>query len=380
MKRLVVCLDGTWNTPDSGSRATNVVRIMRAIRPADDRGTAQVVFYDKGVGTSGVIDRVRGGAFGRGLDDNVKDGYRFLANNYHPDDEIYLFGFSRGAFTARSLGGFIGLCGLLNKNTMGRLPDAFRFYRTSPGERSDSVRDAIRSLSRYPVDMTCIGVWDTVGALGIPLEAFQYWNRHKYAFHNTEIGDRVQHAFHAIAIDEKRGPFAPTLWQKPSNATRNYDHVEQVWFCGVHSNVGGGYEDRRLSDLALRWMCRRVEATTGLALDPGEIPGPVADHHLGEIVESRGGFYAVSHALPMRRLIDQNDADGSWWRPRNLRTSRPEPGFEFINEKIHVSATRRYGQMAPFNGREERYEPDNLAAAKGNVAAVDDEGNAVAWR
>ena len=151
---------------------------------------------------------------------------------------------------------------------------------------------------------------------------------------------------------------------------------KQVWFCGVHSNVDGGYEERGLSDLTLKWMCKRVEATTDLALDRAEVPDNVANHHLGNIVESRGTFYVVSYALPLRRLIDQNDVDGPWWRGRNLRTNRPDPGFAFINENIHVSVTKRYGQVAPFNGRDEKYEPDNLTAAMGNVIAVDDAGNA----
>ena len=141
MKRLVVCLDGTWNEPDNGEKPTNVVKLMRAVRPSTrgPRGTTvpQVVFYDPGVGTGGALDKITGGAFGEGLGENVRDGYRFLANNYEAADEIYLFGFSRGAFTARSLAGFIGRVGLASKARLDTLKVLWDYYRAcKPGQRS----------------------------------------------------------------------------------------------------------------------------------------------------------------------------------------------------------------------------------------------------
>lgn len=120
LRRLVVCFDGTWNTPDKGDVPTNVVGMVRAVRALDDGGVSQIVFYDKGVGTTNRIDSILGGAFGTGLLENVLDGYRFVANNYEPGDEIFIFGFSRGAYTARSLAGLIGLAGLLNPVDLGR--------------------------------------------------------------------------------------------------------------------------------------------------------------------------------------------------------------------------------------------------------------------
>ena len=135
-KRLVVCLDGTWNGPDQGRNPTNVVKIMEAIRPSDAAGTRQVTFYDAGVGADGGrIDRITDGFTGRGLDQNVRDGYRFLAHNWEPGDEIYLFGFSRGAFTARSLCGFLSACGLLERDAMQRLLEAWELYRVPKAQR-----------------------------------------------------------------------------------------------------------------------------------------------------------------------------------------------------------------------------------------------------
>jgi uncharacterized protein (DUF2235 family) len=244
-----VCLDGTWNRPDDKLNATNVVKIMRAIRHSDDDGIQQIAFYDKGVGTGGPIDKITGGAFGRGLDENVRDGYRFLANNYEPDDEIYIFGFSRGPYTARSLAGFIGACGLLNKHEMGRLMEAWEIYLTPKAKRDGVRMGALHAEADTGVRIRCIGVWDTVGALGVPVERLKFMNRGKFQFHDTNLGAGVDCALHAIGIDEKRGPFAPTLWQ--TDTPNPGQIIEQVWFAGVHSNIGGSCDDKGLSDLTL---------------------------------------------------------------------------------------------------------------------------------
>ncbi len=367
-KRLIVCLDGTWNTPDDKKNATNVVKIMRAIRSADDAGTKQVVFYDKGVGTGGPIDRVRGGAFGGGLGDNVKDGYRFLANNYEPDDEIYLFGFSRGAFTARCLAGFIGACGLLNKHSMGRLPAAWEHYRTrnrQPGGMQDIARHT-------EVPIRCVGVWDTVGALGVPVERLKWMNRGKFAFFDTTLGPRIDCALHALAIDEQRGPFAPTLWQTPA---RDDQVVEQVWFAGVHSNIGGSYDDPGLSDIALDWMIKRVDKHTPLSFDPAYIADKIHGDPLGTMYESRSAMYAVSRGLPYQRVIGGRDA---WVRRFMRRSNKPDPGQSFVNEALHRSVLDRFGRDAPFQAggetRTVRYEPQNVAAAKDAVPIVGYDG------
>jgi hypothetical protein len=375
-KRLVVCLDGTWNTPDKGDNPTNVVKMMRAVRAAAADGTPQIAFYDRGIGTDGHVDRIIGGAFGRGLAENVKDGYRFLANNYERGDEIYIFGFSRGAYTARSLAGFIGYCGLMPKTLMDRLPAVWLAWqdRDDPTDEQRAMLRELCSMSCTDVRITCLGVWDTVGTLGIPAESLQWVNRGRYEFLNTKLGKHVDHAFHALAIDEKRGPFGPALWQKPDhNGNRT---IEQVWFAGVHSNVGGSYLDDGLSDLALQWMIERVRATCRLEFDEEYIETYIHGDPLAILYESRSLPYTASRFLPYQRLIGQNQVRGSWLRRLFPRTNRPEAGHSFVNEMIHRSALDRFGKRAKIHGgREAEYKPANLAAAIAKLPVVEYDGS-----
>jgi uncharacterized protein (DUF2235 family) len=362
-KRLVICLDGTWNSPDQGRNPTNVVKIMEAIPPLDAVGTRQVTFYDAGVGADGGrVDRIVDGFTGRGLEQNVRDGYRFLAHNWEPGDEIYLFGFSRGAFTARSLCGFLSACGLLERDAMRRLLEAWELYRLPKEQRPPDKLAEIHHVSRRDVRINCIGVWDTVGALGVPGDPLQLFNR-EHQFHDTELCELVECAFHAVAIDEKRGPFGPTLWQKPKGERLKQSVVEQVWFPGVHSNVGGSYPDAGLSDLALLWMIKRVQAHTNLAFDERYIVTRVKPDPLAEIYESRSLLYTGSKLYPYHRLIGQSAVDGSVFRRLVARTNRPSDGCTFVNEMIHWSAIERFGKVARENGSEQRYEPENLARA-----------------
>ena len=210
MRRLIVCFDGTWNTPDKGDNPTNVVKMVRAIR-SEAGSVPQITFYDKGVGTGGPLDRILGGASGAGLTANVVDGYRFLANNYVSGDEIYLFGFSRGAYTARSLAGLVGLTGLLAPIHLGGdlTKAVLGFYRDkdlNPAQKREKT--AGLKLDRYEdVRIRCVGVWDTVGSLGIPTDLGRRFLGGKYYFHDVELSGMVDVALHAVAIDEKRGAF-----------------------------------------------------------------------------------------------------------------------------------------------------------------------------
>ena len=371
-KRLVVCLDGTWNSPDQGRNPTNVVKIMEAIPPRDAAGTRQITFYDAGVGAdSGQVDRIVDGYTGRGLEQNVRDGYRFLANNWERGDEIYLLGFSRGAFTARSLCGFLSACGLLEQHAMRRLLEAWELYRQPKEQRHPDKLAALHAVSRCDVRVECIGVWDTVGALGVPGALLQSLNR-EHQFHDTELCEMVECAFHAVAIDEKRGPFGPTLWQRRKGESLKQRVVEQVWFPGVHSNIGGSCPDAGLSDLALLWMIRRVQAHSRLAFDERYISAQVPPDPLAEIYESRTALYSGSKLYPYQRLIGQNPMDGSVFRHLFPRTNRPRDGCEFVNEMIHWSAIERFGKVARENGRKRRYEPENLAMAIGKLRVSDE--------
>ncbi|RLQ21329.1 DUF2235 domain-containing protein [Seongchinamella sediminis] len=264
-KRIVVCADGTWNDPED-EHPTNVLRVARAVSPVADDGRKQVVFYDWGVGS--YYATVRGGAAGLGIMKNIQDGYRFIVQNYHPGDEIFLFGFSRGAYTVRCLCGMLNNCGVVTRQHAERIPEAFDFYKNSkarPGSRE--ARDWRRKYSHGPDRGTVdfIGVWDTVGALGVPTRVLAFMDE-RDLFFDRDIGSNVRVARHAVSIDERRADFKPTLWGDKSAVD-----IRQVWFAGVHADVGGGYGPdkggKMLSDIPLAWMAGQATAA-GLQLEP----------------------------------------------------------------------------------------------------------------
>ena len=269
-RRLVLCLDGTWNTDDAQT-ITNIVEIRDRIHP-EGGGVPQQIFYDWGVGTGLGLDTLTGGAFGAGMGDKIRAAYRFLSAKFEQDEksttEIYIFGFSRGAYTARAVAGFLGASGLLRPEHCDAENEerVWRYYKTPPKSRLPADRIAFEPLLFRDVRVTCLGVFDTVGARGIPVHWFSKLNRLKYEFSDTELGANVDVALHALAIDEKRWAFQPAVWSKPPHVPNKM--VEQVWFPGVHSNVGGGYADNRLSRLVLDWMLKRVTASgLGLSFD-----------------------------------------------------------------------------------------------------------------
>ncbi|MEA2109028.1 MAG: DUF2235 domain-containing protein [Pseudomonadota bacterium] len=207
-KKIIICCDGTWNNPEQ-KEVTNVVKVARALRPAGGDGVTQVVFYDWGVGSEGGIGKLTGGAFGEGIDKNIQDAYRFLVHNYEDSDEISFFGLSRGAYTARSTVGMIRNIGVLRKEFAGLIPRAYRMYRSKAGPDVAAARRFRKNYSRE-VRIKFIGVWDTVGALGIPLKVVRELLTHgKYDFHDTRLSRSVDNAAHAVAVDEKRVDFNP---------------------------------------------------------------------------------------------------------------------------------------------------------------------------
>ncbi|MGQ0543936.1 MAG: DUF2235 domain-containing protein [Betaproteobacteria bacterium] len=301
MKRLILCCDGTWNSADqekSGTPCpTNVVKLGYRLAKRDG-GIAQVIYYDQGVGTGNTIDRMTGGAFGDGLEENIHDAYRFLVANYEPGDELYLFGFSRGAFTVRSIGGMIRKCGILERRAVRQYRDAIALYRGEqhPDDaRCVSFRKSFSFVEKTGIRM--IGVWDTVGSLGIPLRGLRWLTRREHQFHDTELSGSVEIACHALAVDERRAPFAPTLWDyKPKPGQQ----VEQVWFCGAHSDVGGGYAETGLSDIALEWMIGRARAA-GLAFDAAALAAyPLRPDPLGQLHDSKTGLYRLTAGIDRR--------------------------------------------------------------------------------
>jgi type VI secretion system (T6SS) phospholipase Tle1-like effector len=278
-RRLMICCDGTWNWPEP-TRETNVVRLVRAITP-DHGGIAQIVHYHEGVGTGNFVDRIVGGGAGVGLSASVKACYGFLVDNYREHDEIFLFGFSRGAFVARALGGLIGVIGIMRKHEMDRFSDVWNWYCQDEDRKDTAELDELAKDRYRDVDIECIGVWDTVGALGIPGTRFCAAT---YAFHDTELGPHVRHAFQALAIDEQRGNFQAAVWvpsdpnRRPGAAPKarqapppstgqagpQQQVLKQVWFPGVHSNIGGGYPEHGLSDATFLWMLSELQSLIGL--------------------------------------------------------------------------------------------------------------------
>ena len=344
MKRIVICEDGTWNVPDrkDGDEVcpSNVAKLALAVAREDARGVQQVVRYHAGVGT-GKWDRLRGGAFARGLSEHVREAYRSLVEEYEPGDEIFLFGFSRGAFTARSTGGLIRNAGVLTRANIDKVNDAYDLYRSRASETHPREVEAqlFRRQYSYEPRIRFIGVWDTVGALGIPEVpwfpiALKGINK-RWAFHDTEISTIVDNAFQALAIDEQRSQFKPTLWKKQKDAPAE-QVLEQVWFAGVHSNVGGGYRDKGLSDITFMWMKDKAEAC-GLAFDAYYLKRNFTPNHLGQIRDSRTGLYK----LPF--------LSGPYQRPIGTEPTG--------NESIHPSVLKRRAEQ-----HNPPYEPPNLVS------------------
>jgi uncharacterized protein (DUF2235 family) len=300
MKRIVFCFDGTWNRLDAPN-PTNVVITAQSITPVTSAGVTQIIHYDEGVGT-GAGEKYGGGLFGHGLLTNMADAFRFLIFNYTVGDEIYIFGFSRGAYTARSFAGLLRNCGILRRRDAAKITDAVRLYqnRTKDDDQSseqfqrfrlacspdicvDAVEDAwrVKNSAGYVTGQAPIlrirflGIWDTVGALGIPKSLFiaPFMNR-KYNFHDHSLTKMVVSARHAVAIDEKRASFAPTLWDNLEDLNRELGFhsaeddapYQQKWFPGTHGSIGGGGDVRGLADEALDWVISGARAV-GLELD-----------------------------------------------------------------------------------------------------------------
>jgi uncharacterized protein (DUF2235 family) len=289
MKRIITCSDGTWNKPDEKvdgvPTPTNVCIFHNLIANHDNQNIVQKPFYDSGVGTGDWFDKITGGLIGAGIDQNIKDAYKFIVDNYEPNDEIYLLGFSRGAYTARSVAGFIYNCGILKFPTDKLIDEAFDLYRRRDDNSHPWAEESInfRNKNCYPPGkIKFVGVWDTVGALGIPSKLFDEINKEVLhcEFHDVQLSSMIEYAFHAVAIDEHRLPFEPTLWSQTDSGIAAGQKMEQKWFPGVHSDVGGSYKEHGLSDAPLIWMIEHAKAL-GLAFNDYSsiVPNPFDKMH-----------------------------------------------------------------------------------------------------
>jgi uncharacterized protein (DUF2235 family) len=480
-RRLILFLDGTWNEDDESHPATNVVYLRERLfwglnarlrfaaestksidgKPAAPNADAldfkqlpesfrkkgisglvfdgyeYLSFYDKGVGTGAYLDAIKGGMFGDGLDENIREAYRFLSTWYRPGDEIFVFGFSRGAFTARSLCGYLQAVGLLRCEhcTPENEAMAWAYYRTPPGDRLsgewakfrkplDASGDTLVHDDRY-MRVRLLGVFDTVGALGIPENVFRKINQAKYGFHDTEVNSLVDIRLHAVALDEPRHAFGPTLWTKPKFKVTDPDKspTEQVWFAGAHSDVGGGYVNWTipktfgLSTLPLAWMLQRIRQ---LVIDTKSIAEPMpvqpavppkpnkpVPFYDSDLLDATGAIKTEFHDLALveqhtpwaplyvaghanRRVINQMVSPNEPASQSTGRVAFADPICEFV----HASAFERFDKDVSndkgrlLNGAAallrfgKRYRPGNLIDVVPYLAATYVRNSSVAteWR
>ncbi|MBL8551931.1 MAG: DUF2235 domain-containing protein [Hyphomonadaceae bacterium] len=327
MKRLVVCCDGTWQRL-YGANLTNVALMARAVSPYDADGNSQIVFYSAGIGATLDRPRLWEGVTGADLDEHLLEAYLFLTLNYEPGDQLYLFGFSRGAYTVRTLAGLLRKCGVLRRQHADRARAALELYRNRKisadsdsahafrkayaaawpriGERDARMHVTPEGGATWDLRIRFIGVWDTVGALGMP-RLLPFIPRNKsYEFHDTALSRAVQYARHAVAIDERRASFAPTLWSNVEavNPPGQKPRVLQTWFPGDHGAVGGCRAQRTLSNCSLLWV---IDGAEEAGLKVSREPGSVISSCLTEIDPIEG-------PVVVKRGFSVTDVLGKVWR------------------------------------------------------------------
>ncbi len=366
-KNIVICSDGTGNSAIKG-RGTNVFKLYEA---ADLHGhelnpdlTRQVAFYDDGVGTERFKPlQLLGGAFGLGLSQNIRRLYADIVRTYEPDDQIYLFGFSRGAYTVRALAGLITTCGLLDRGKFGNDDDlkagvrrAYREYRrkyrTTLGRyvrkpyTADSAREFRERESAREVSIKFVGVWDSVDAVGLPDDIAAPINAlvYRFQFPDLKLSPLVKRACHALSIDDERRTFRPVMWDADGEEP---ERIEQVWFAGVHANVGGGYPKQGMSLVALDWMMSKAEAAGLRFLTRERDEYRERRNVTDKLYNSRAGL-AVYYRYTPRDIATMCEA-------------------HHTTPRIHMSALERVVQGA------EGYAPGNIPMT-GTVVVTDNSG------
>ncbi len=360
MKRLAVFLDGTWNDPEDN---TNVWRLKMMVASQSEDGSAQRVYYDTGVGTR-FGDRFLGGAFGKGLSKNIREAYGWLMQHYEEGDEIFIFGFSRGAYTARSLAGMVSQCGLLKPGAPLSVSEVFDRYakRDRPlyhlnylkrkgrdGDFSTTEKWLIRESQA--VRIRFIGVWDTVGTLGIPLGKIPGISRKALPKHFVRPSKLFDSYYQALAIDEHRKPYRPSIWsefipkregefeteEEDDSEEAEPEDREQRWFIGAHSNVGGGYASDPLGLIPLHWMQQKAISANlkfkrEVTLDGDEYLAPVADS-FGKFL--KGVYRVMRLGFRFYRKIGQEDREVT-------AANGTEGTVRAVNETVDESAIKRW--------------------------------------
>lgn len=355
-KRLIVCCDGTWMDSDGDVQIpSNVTRISRCIEQegVDEktgRSIPQIVYYQAGVGTEdNFYSKYIGGATGKGLSEHIREAYSFICNNYHNGDEIFLIGFSRGAFTARSISSLIRAVGLLTpaglvyfyqifQDWEYQLKDGWKSsYPTQPFPHRPKLntpeyrRKLLElELTRPDIPIKAVAVWDTVGSLGIPMIALLPQPPSKdFSFVDTKVEPNIEYAFQALALDEHRRSFTPTIWEKDSeNAWPVL--LKQCWFPGVHSDVGGGYSNVDLANLTLAWMISQLD--------------PLLSFNHGYIVQQNRLSMESHESLGQKvrdwglGLIHNSMTLFFWLGGKKVRTPM---GYESMTPKTHLPSGKR---------------------------------------
>ena len=388
MRRLAFCFDGTWNTLDAPN-PTNVVIMAESITPMGKGGVPQIIHYDPGVGT-GHDDKWKGGLLGEGLIDKIADAYTFLIFNYEVGDEIFVFGFSRGAFTARAFVGFIRHVGIIQRRSAGSVTEAVKLYeKRQPGEgpdRDDLLAYRQRVSPEICVDLAedawrvanChgyaagqssvlrikfLGVWDTVAAIGVPSDIFfaPFANRDQCYF-DSDLTSMVVSARHAVSIDEDRVTFTPTLWPNviKLNAALGFDHstgdapYQQKWFPGDHGSVGGGGNIRGLSDRALQWV---LDGALAMGLDVDKDPGSPLFRLMPD------DLAPLKNMLPTRAtLLARAEAA--------ILTHAPRANGPTRLEEVSDGAARRWSEPAANLPERRPYRPKSLASVSSLLDAL----------
>ena len=367
-KNIVLCSDGTGNLGGKGN-GTNVWRLYNSVdihgHKENPQLKQQLSFYDDGIGTEDFkLWKILGGAFGWGLSRNIRQLYEFIVKNYAPGDDIYLFGFSRGAFTVRSLAGLITKCGILDRQKMANgkpkygsssdvkkgVKEAYKAYRRDHWRKSNIL---VRFLRRFGIGrniqaaatfrrenslpdskIKCIGVWDTVDAIGVPFDGLR-WVLDKIfciRFHSHDLSKDVEFGFHAMSIDDERHTFHPVLWNEHQG---EHSGIEQVWFPGVHSNVGGGYPKQGMAHVSLYWMMAKA-TEHGLRFYEGAMDKTRSGANVHDkLYDSRAGFASYYRYRPRQiEILGKKNCKGP--------------------ARIHVSAFERILQST------QNYAPGNL--------------------
>ncbi|KAG5974966.1 hypothetical protein E4U55_007930 [Claviceps digitariae] len=371
-KRLIVCCDGTWMNSDYGFVKThlfgrkgtlqvpsNVTRISRCFKRRCADGTLQIISYESGVGSGGnSFDSITGGAFGAGLTERVREVYAYLCANYVDGDEIILVGFSRGAFTARSVAGMIGNLGLLTREGIEHFYPIFKDmqnwrnydyqdlfpdvpFRDKPKGATADVEYRTRlekmgftrvyQKTNQLITVKAIGVWDTVGSLGIPKIPWL---------------EKLGHAFQALALDETRAPFSPAVWERPRRDRLGTD-LRQVWFPGDHSNCGGGWDDQGIANCSLAWMMDQF-TSVGVEFDAPSLKRIVEQtDDFYDFADLRNGTKKNRRKRKVQWAADAIYENNKPFRPWSLGAIQKAPGLLYSLSGDTIRTPGMYRQVDP---------------------------------